>query len=90
MLKGNGFMTFLVQAMDSRSKKRVVLFPWLYELATLFLAFDNNNKRLICCLWICVLFLAVNVIHCLSQGLESFTPKIPAISCVNCTGINIS
>lgn len=38
----------------------------------LFLAFDNNRKRLICCLWICVLFLAANVIPCLSQELELF------------------
>lgn len=78
-------------------EKGLILFPWPYALATLFLAFNNTSKKkkLICCLCVCecgVLFLAVNIIHCLSHGLEPCLspPKIPAISCANPAGICIS
>lgn len=64
---------FFVQAWDSRNKKRVTFFPLVYGLATFSWFWTTPKKKTnFFCLWMYVLFLAVNVIHCLPQELEPF------------------
>lgn len=47
---------FFVQAWDSRNKTREMFSPWPYQLAVLFLAFDNNNKSSLLPLDVCVCY----------------------------------